>query len=138
VLEGICFEVEGIRQAAQGLTGESIGELYVVGGGSKNAAWVQIKADVTGCVCHVPELPEATALGAALCAGLGVGALAGTDDLAEIADGARRAGSTTAPDRERHSRYRTLYENGYRPLQEPLRAYAGRVWRSGQAQRSSR
>ena len=44
-----------------------------VGGGTSNAFWMQNKADVTGKVIEVPQIDEATPLGAAILAGIGVG-----------------------------------------------------------------
>ncbi|MCO4191467.1 autoinducer-2 kinase, partial [Proteus terrae] len=43
------------------------------GGASKGKLWAQILADVTGCVVKIPKVTEATALGAAMAAGVGVG-----------------------------------------------------------------
>ena len=42
-------------------------------GASKGSLWCQILADVTGCKIKVPKVKEATALGGAICAGVGAG-----------------------------------------------------------------
>jgi sugar (pentulose or hexulose) kinase len=44
-----------------------------VGGATRNVFWMQNKADVTGLPVEVPEVEEATPLGAAILAGIGVG-----------------------------------------------------------------
>jgi sugar (pentulose or hexulose) kinase len=44
-----------------------------VGGATRNQFWIQNKADVSGLPIEVPEVKEATALGAAILAGIGVG-----------------------------------------------------------------
>jgi xylulokinase len=138
VLEGICYDVDSIRRAAGALTGIQTQDLYVVGGGARNPAWVQIKADVTGCTCHIPDLPEATALGAALAAGLGAGVLQSRDDIDAVAARARQAGMSVLSDPERHACYQALLEDGYLPLQGPLRTFAARRRsRSGQTPASS-
>ncbi len=50
-----------------------IDEIVFAGGASKGALWCQILADVTGCKIKVPKVTEATALGAAMAAGVGAG-----------------------------------------------------------------
>jgi autoinducer 2 (AI-2) kinase len=42
-------------------------------GASKGDLWCQILSDVTGCKIKVPKVTEATALGAAMAAGVGAG-----------------------------------------------------------------
>lgn len=48
-----------------------IKEIVFAGGASKGTLWCQILADVTGCKIKVPKVTEATALGAAMAAGVG-------------------------------------------------------------------
>ena len=48
-------------------------ELIFAGGAAKSPLWCQIVADVTGKPVKVPVVKEATALGAAILAGYGVG-----------------------------------------------------------------
>ena len=48
-------------------------KIKVVGGGSKNKVLVQSKAFINGLRLYVPQIPEATATGAALIAGVGSG-----------------------------------------------------------------
>jgi sugar (pentulose or hexulose) kinase len=120
VLEGTAYESESIRRAAERLAGATIDELIVVGGGASNLTWVQIKADVTGCRCVLPAVEEATALGAALLAGLGGGVLESVGDLLTITDKVQFSGSMVQPDPERHATYRGLYETGYLPVGQAL------------------
>ena len=47
--------------------------LTFASGASKSPLWCQILADTTGLEVRVPEVKEATALGAAILAGVGVG-----------------------------------------------------------------
>ncbi|MEA2091842.1 MAG: autoinducer-2 kinase, partial [Campylobacterota bacterium] len=54
-------------------TGLKISEIVFAGGASKGALWSQILADVTGCRVKIPKVTEATALGTAMAAGVGVG-----------------------------------------------------------------
>lgn len=57
--------------------------LVFAGGGSKGLLWSQILADVTGREIRIPKVCEATSLGGAAAAGVGVGLFR---DLAEAAD----------------------------------------------------
>ena len=81
VLEGCCFAVRDIveRLAAIGLGADVI---RVVGGGARDRTWLQIKADITGREIELLAEPEATALGAALVAAVGVGMFASLDAAA--------------------------------------------------------
>ncbi|MCW8895315.1 autoinducer-2 kinase [Sulfurimonas sp.] len=54
-------------------TNIKIDEIVFAGGASKGVLWSQIVADVTGCRVKIPKVTEATALGAAMAAGVGVG-----------------------------------------------------------------
>ena len=54
-------------------TGVEIEEIVFAGGASRGRLWPQIVADVTGCRVKIPKVTEATALGAAMAAGVGVG-----------------------------------------------------------------
>jgi len=54
-------------------TSLDIDEIVFAGGASKGELWSQILADVTGCVVKIPKVTEATALGAAMAAGVGAG-----------------------------------------------------------------
>ncbi|MDA7817565.1 autoinducer-2 kinase [Sulfurimonas sp.] len=54
-------------------TNLEIDEIVFAGGASKGELWSQIVADVTGCRVKIPKVTEATALGAAMAAGVGAG-----------------------------------------------------------------
>ncbi len=54
-------------------SGIEIDTIVFAGGASKGALWSQILSDVTGCKVKIPKVTEATALGAAMAAGVGVG-----------------------------------------------------------------
>ncbi len=121
VLEGTAYQLQTIREEAQLISGREFSKLVVVGGGTRNPQWLQIKADVLNCALRVPPIEEASLLGAALCAGVGAGIYASAEE-AVIA-----AASVTVkhvePDQVRHQEYRRLYESGYVALQAPLRAF---------------
>ncbi|WP_457746482.1 autoinducer-2 kinase [Sulfurimonas sp.] len=54
-------------------SGIEIEAIVFAGGASKGALWSQILADVTGYEVKIPKVTEATALGAAMAAGVGAG-----------------------------------------------------------------
>jgi len=60
-------------QKVAAFSGVEIEEIVFAGGASKGELWSQIVADVTGCRIKVPKVKEATALGAAMAAGVGAG-----------------------------------------------------------------
>ena len=119
VLEGTAYEAEFIRQAAQDAMGKEITSITASGGGTRIQRWMQIKADISGCTIEVPATNEATLLGAALVAGIGIGLYAGADEA--------RSMIRSEPDRVYQPNgsinlaYRRLYEEGFLPLQAPLR-----------------
>lgn len=121
VLEGTAYELEWIRRTGEQATGAAIRDLIVTGGGTHNPAWLQIKASVSGCPLRQPERPEAALLGAVLLAGVACGLYADVDQAAAAAASAGEVRSVQ-PQPQAHSRYRQLFEEGYVPLQEPLRA----------------
>jgi autoinducer 2 (AI-2) kinase len=54
-------------------SGVAFDEIVFAGGASKGKLWAQILADVTGYKVKIPKVSEATALGAAMAAGVGCG-----------------------------------------------------------------
>ncbi len=75
VCEGVCFEM---RQMMERISRPK--RIVSIGGGTKNKRWLQTKADVTGHRIEVPSVQEATALGAAILAGIGRGIYRDAED----------------------------------------------------------
>src|SRR5581483_9234622 len=65
ILESTCYWLRDNLEFSERVLSEPISELRAVGGAVKNPFWLQAKADVTGRRIQVPELNEATCLGAA-------------------------------------------------------------------------
>lgn len=76
VYEGVCFEMRQMMERLGGMPERVV----TIGGGTKNADWLQVKSDVLGMPVEVPSVQESTALGAALLAGLGAGLYASAED----------------------------------------------------------
>jgi glycerol kinase len=79
-LEAIAFQVADVLDAFPG----EIATLRADGGASANGFLMQLQADLLGRPVEVAADAEATALGAAALAGLGVGLWQGTDELAGL------------------------------------------------------
>jgi autoinducer 2 (AI-2) kinase len=77
------------------------------GGASKGFLWPQILSDVLGIRVKVPVVKESTALGAAICAGVGVGIFHGLKDTAKRLVKWER---TFEPNEENHQKYVKLYD----------------------------
>lgn len=105
VFEGTAYEMETIRRRAQEALGIEIPMLIAAGGGTRNAAWLQIKANVCGCPIKVFPYADATLWGAAMLAGCRSGIL----DAMPVS----AAETQVAPDLELHQRYQELYEKAY-------------------------
>jgi autoinducer 2 (AI-2) kinase len=71
--ENACIVSAINLKKIQEFTSIEIKEIVFAGGASKGELWCQILADVTGCKVKVPQVREATALGATMAAGVGVG-----------------------------------------------------------------
>ena len=71
--ENACIVSSINLEKVQAFTGIKITEIVFAGGASKGELWCQILADVTGCKIKIPNVTEATGLGAAISAGVGAG-----------------------------------------------------------------
>lgn len=111
VLEGTTFY---IRESVEALPGAGIeaNEFRAVGGGSKSDVWVQTCADILGRPFVRPRVTEAGALGAAILAGVGIGAFA---TCQEGAAAMVAMGSVFEPDMARHAAYEPWFAK-YRGL----------------------
>ena len=106
VLEGVMFNLRIILEAFCD-QGASFEALRLIGGGARAALWRQIAADVLGVPLLLPKLlVEATALGAAIAGGVGVGLFADysvAGRLVGIVDGEQ-------PSSQQMARYGELFD----------------------------
>lgn len=106
ILENTALLVKGHMELVHEATGHLPSEIIFAGGASKSSLWSQILADVLGIPVKVPVVKEATALGAAILAGYGVGI------YSSMEDGVRKTvrwEQTFEPDMENHKIYEELY-----------------------------
>ena len=91
---------------------EAIGEkpesVVFAGGAAKSGLWAQILSDVLGIPVRVPVVKEASALGAALLAGRGVGMFA---DITESAEKLVKIEREFTPNAENHGVYAAAYQS---------------------------
>ena len=109
VVEGTAYalraNIEQLRQLG-GKGGEETGRLRVGGGLSRSAVWTGIVCDVLEAPVEVSRVAETSALGAAICAGVGAGAFG---DLPEAASTLARPERTHEPEAGRAGAYRRHY-----------------------------
>ena len=104
--EAAAYVARGHRDIISELTGLRFEEMVFTGGAAKGRLWPQIMADVLGVPVHIPVVTESSALGAAICAGVGAGVYA---DLTEPRAGLRRRAATFEPDRAAAAAYDQRY-----------------------------
>jgi xylulokinase len=120
--EGLAYELRLLWEALAAFTGHPLARIIAAGGGARNTAWMQIKADVTGQTLLVPAHTEAVTLGAAILAGLGAGIYADEDDAQRQL---RVPLHAIAPREESRREYDRLY----RVLMECIRPMAAELGR---------
>ena len=81
--ENACIVSAINLEKIKAFTGVKIEEIVFAGGASKGKLWCQILADVTGCKIKVPKITEATALGTAMSAGVGMGIYESLEDASK-------------------------------------------------------
>jgi xylulokinase len=91
--------------------------LRVLGGAQQNHFWLQLKADVTGVPVDLIDVDEATALGAAVLAGIGAGAF---DSVQEAHHALALPVRSFEPDDNRRGVYSELYETAFRAMPDAL------------------
>ena len=124
ILEGVAYALREGAQHTSKRTGVQIIELRVTGGGSQSNAAMQITADVFGLPASRPHVYEASGLGAAIDAAVGLGI---HPDFKTAVAAMTRIGDTFQPDPKNRQIYDDLYQRVYlkmytqlKPLYEEL------------------
>jgi xylulokinase len=106
VMEGVAFNLRHILDILRG-QGVNIEAMRLIGGGSKSAVWRQILADIYNLpILRLNLSAEATALGAAIAGGVGIGLYPDykvARDLIPVIEAEK-------PDPDTRARYEALYE----------------------------
>ena len=117
ILEGLAYALrEGAERTAR-KTGVPITSLRIAGGGSQSPAAVQLTADVFGLPVARAHTHEASGLGAAIDAAVGIGLY---PDVRTAAAAMVRVGEVREPDPATHRMYDDLYRGVYRKLYDRL------------------
>ena len=113
MIEGLDYQFRDIVTTIEAHATVQLDKFLAVGGATRNEFWMQNKADVLGREIEVPAVEEATPLGVAILAGIGVGAFADEEDSFSRV---YKPGKTYRPDpklsamyAERFQIYRQLY-----------------------------
>lgn len=124
MIEGLNYQFLQILGGLESAIGVAPDSFVAVGGGAQNAFWTQNKADMVGKPFEIPEIEEATPLGAAILAGIGAGLYR---DEQEAFDRVYRRGRVLEPNlrltaeyAERYQVYQRLYP-ALREIQADLR-----------------
>ena len=111
IIENTCYSIRGNCEQIEEITKRKIKELRFCGGASRSAVWARIQSDVLGIPLLVPRVKEASALGAAILTGIGVGV------YKDIQDATRRAvqlETRVEPNPGNHEAYNELYDRWLR------------------------
>jgi len=120
LLENAALVTKGHLEMVKELTGNSPEEVIFANGASKSELWSQIMADVLEVKIKVPVVKEATALGAAICAGVGAGVY---ESIEEAANSLVVWDKEYIPNEENVKTYRELY-NKWKAMYEVQLAIA--------------
>jgi sugar (pentulose or hexulose) kinase len=118
ILEGLAYALREGAERTEKRSGVPITELRVAGGGSQSDAALQLTADVFGLPASRPHLYEASALGAAIDAAIGVGI---HKDFPTAIREMTRVRDTFEPDTKTHARYNDLYHGVYKNMYSRLK-----------------
>lgn len=106
----LCMILEILKQQC------SVDEIITIGGGAKSNVWLQIMADVYEKDLLIPRyLEEATCMGAAVCAGVGVGVYESFDVIHDF-NGIERRIKPDSRNKVLYSQLKQAFQQSYRGL----------------------
>ena len=106
LIEGIAYGTRHVLETMAGM-GMRFDGIRACGGATKSDLYMQIMTDVCGIPISLTEVPEASLLGCAALAAVGLGIYA---DLSTASREMVRVSRTFEPDREAHQIYRLYFE----------------------------
>jgi xylulokinase len=125
VFEGLAFGAQASLEPLLAFAGiHHAQEVICIGGGSRNELLLRIKAAVANASMIALNLDEATALGAAILAGIGAGVYRGPDEAVAML---RTEPRTIEPDAGDVPHYAACYRDVYLPLYDALRPLHHRI-----------
>lgn len=124
VVEGLDYAFLDMLKALELGAGLNAEKITAIGGGTRNEFWMQNKADVSGRPVVTLEIEEATALGAAMLAGVGAGVY---QNLIEAAQRVHKPGKLFEPNIKLTSLYSEFFEI-YREIYPALQRVNKRIY----------
>jgi xylulokinase len=126
IIEGLDYQFLDIVNLMEEGLGMKAEKVVAVGGAVRNEFWMQNKADVVNRPIEVPEVEEATPLGAAILAGIGVGLYRDEQDAFERV---YKPGKTYEPEAGLAAKYADWYPT-YKQLYPTLREVSHQLFDS--------
>jgi len=120
ILEGLAYALRDGKERTEKRTKTIIDQIRIAGGGSQSDAAMQLTADVFGLPVSRPHLYEASGLGAAINAAVGVGI---HTDYHSALKAMTRLGDTFNPDSKAHAVYNQLYNEIYLRMYKRLQPF---------------
>ena len=120
ILEGLAYALRDGKERTEKRSGVAIDQLRVAGGGSQSDAAMQLTADVFGLPVSRPHVYEASGLGAAINAAVGIGL---HPDYTTAINAMTRLGDTFHPQPDAHDVYDRLYKEVYLRMYKRLQPF---------------
>jgi len=120
ILEGLAYALREGKERTEKRSKVPIDQIRVAGGGSQSNAAMQLTADIFGLPVSKPHLYEASGLGAAINAAVGIGLHPDYSSAIKIMT---RLGETFLPDKEVHQVYDQLYHEVYLGMYHRLQPF---------------
>jgi xylulokinase len=117
LFEGLGFWLRENIEVLQRITETRPSEIVVIGGTNQNLLMRKVKANITGYPITSHEIPEASAVGAALLAAVGTGIVASYQEAPKLLNYPLRV---IEPDPFRVNHYNSLYNEAYLPAKSRL------------------
>ena len=118
ILEGIAYEQLLAVKAVENNIGTKVKEFVVIGGGATSDLWCHILADITGRNICLPANNDASSLGAAIAAAVGMGWHRSFKEAAQRMTGIKRVIKPEIRNRRKYQQLFAVYKKIYPSLKE--------------------
>ena len=116
IMENACYVTLGHLRLVEQATGKRPEKIVFAGGAAKSSLWAQILSDVLNLPVDVPVVKEATALGAAILAGKGIGIFQSVEEAAKKLVKTERTFTPNKENREVYERAYLNWQSAYAPM----------------------
>lgn len=114
IIEGVNFELYKQMTIMEKRSGQHIKEIYIAGGGSKSDVILQITADMFGLPVKRTQTHEATGIGSALTAFVGLGEFSSYDEGVKSMVHDK---DIFIPNSENHAKYSSIFDTVYSKIE---------------------